>query len=398
MNDHIATGFIREITPRNLLSFGPDQKPIELRPLNVLIGPNASGKSNLIEAINLMRNAPRDLQEVTRKGGGVQEWICKFSRENSASVELVLDQATALLRHALVFSSRGQSFVVVDETIKDDKPPSPFDYLGLPVLQTHYGYANDRPVLRVEGGQLRALEMDEVNQGQSILAQRRDPDSYPKLAWLASSYSRIRVYREWPFGRNSIFRTPQPADNRNDVLEEDFSNLGLYLNRLKTRFPAVHQEILAGLRDLYDGFTDYNVLVEGGSVQVFFTELTASFPATRLSDGTLRYLCLLAILCNPEPPPVICIEEPELGLHPDLIPNLAQLMRKASLQSQLIVATHSDILVDALSDTPESVLVCSKTNGLTEMRRLSADALSEWLKKYKLGQLWTMGEIGGTRW
>src|SRR4030042_5600050 len=94
-------------------------------------------------------------------------------------------------------------------------------------------------------------------------------------------------------------------------------------------------------------------------------------PATRLSDGTLRYLCLLSILCHPNPPPLVCIEEPELGLHPDVLPNLALLMLSASERCQLIVTTHSDILVDALTEIPESVIVCEKQGGSTRMQRLN---------------------------
>jgi predicted ATPase len=112
----------------------------------------------------------------------------------------------------------------------------------------------------------------------------------------------------------------------------------------------------------------------------------------------LRYLCLLAILCDPEPPPLICLEEPELGLHPDILPKVADLLRAASERTQLIVTTHSDILVDAMTETPEAVVVCSKENGQTVMERLNPTDLCEWLKKYRLGQLWMKGEIGGTRW
>jgi predicted ATPase len=138
--------------------------------------------------------------------------------------------------------------------------------------------------------------------------------------------------------------------------------------------------------------------VEGGSVQVFFTEGDFSIPATRLSDGTLRYLCLLAILCDPTPPPLICIEEPELGLHPDILPKMADLLVAASERTQLIVTTHSDILVDALTERPETVVVCEKHDGQTEMRRLKKDELAKWLDKYRLGQLWIDGQLGGTRW
>src|SRR5205085_8350333 len=126
----------------------------------------------------------------------------------------------------------------------------------------------------------------------------------------------------------------------------------------------------------------------GGSVQIFFHEGDYSIPATRLSDGTLRYLCLLAILQDPEPPPLICIEEPELGLHPDILPKLADLLRDASERTQLIVTTHSDILVDALTETPEVIKVCEKHGGQTVIQGLDSENLSEWLQKYRLGELW----------
>ena len=152
------------------------------------------------------------------------------------------------------------------------------------------------------------------------------------------------------------------------------------------------------MKDLYDGIDDFNVSIEGNTVQVFFTEGDFTIPATRLSDGTLRYLCLLAILCDPEPPPLVCIEEPELGLHPDILPSLARLLREASERCQLIVTTHSEILVDCMTDTPEAVIVCEKHDGATTLTRLSAGKLKPWLEKYRLGDLWTRGDIGGNRW
>ena len=175
------------------------------------------------------------------------------------------------------------------------------------------------------------------------------------------------------------------------------ATLGLVLNRLR-RDPAVKARLLKALRNLYEGIDDYDVQIEGGTVQVFFQEGRFTVPATRLSDGTLRYLCLLAILCHPNPPPLVCIEEPELGLHPDILPTVADLLKEASERTQLIVTTHSDVLVDAMTDQPESVLVCEKGDDGTVLRRLRADDLKPWLEKYRLGELWIRGEIGGTRW
>jgi predicted ATPase len=242
----------------------------------------------------------------------------------------------------------------------------------------------------------RKLALETVNLEVSILAQRRDPELYPEITFLADTYEKWRIYREWGFGRNTVFREPQKADMRNDRLEEDFSNLGLFLSRLR-KAPKAKKAILDGLRDLYEGLTDFEPIVEGGTVQVFFSEGDFSIPATRLSDGTLRYLCLLAILCDPAPPPLICIQEPELGLHPDILPKLADQLVAASERTQLIVTTHSDILVDAMSERPEAVVVCEKHDGQTEMRRLRKEELAVWLDKYRLGQLWIDGQIGGKR-
>jgi predicted ATPase len=263
-------------------------------------------------------------------------------------------------------------------------------------LSSYYRYQAGYPVLNIAGTQ-RRLAHEAVEPDLSILAQRRDPETYPELTYLADVYQRIRVYREWSFGRSGIFREPQKADMRNDRLEEDFSNLGLFLNRLR-RSPKAKNAILTALRDLYDGLSDFDVSIEGGTVQVFFTEGDFTIPATRLSDGTLRYLCLLAILCDPEPPPLICIEEPELGLHPDILPKVADLLVSAAERAQLIITTHSDILVDAITERPDVVVVCEKHQGQTEMRRLDAAALAGWLDRYRLGQLWTKGQLGGTRW
>jgi len=390
--------FIQRIELNNLLSFGSNDNGLDLLPLNVLIGPNGSGKSNFIEAIALMRAAPRDYQDVVRRGGGVREWLWKGAPEANGHMAWVVANPVGSqpIRHDLAFQAVGQNFGLVQEIVQSSQNNDCQESSDI-----FYRYAQGQPIIRAQGrsGQIdRVLDPISLDLDRSILAQRRDPDNYPELAGLASNYERIRIYREWTFGRKAIFREPQKADLPNDVLAEDFANLGLFLNRLKTRHPAAARAILEGLSDLYDGLTEFNVLIEGGTVQVFFTEGEFVIPATRLSDGTLRYLCLLAILCDPNPPPLVCIEEPELGLHPDVLPKLADHLLAASRRTQLIVTTHSDVLVDAMSNQPESVVVCEKHDGATSMTRLAADDLQVWLEKYRLGELWIRGELGGTRW
>ncbi len=392
---------IRRMVPKNLLSFGPDNGGIELKPLNLFIGPNGSGKSNLVEAVNLMRAAPRDNSRnfrdvMTRKGGGVAEWIWKGGPDQQASMEWVVNNTSGRIpiRHSFSFYSHSQTLTLEDECVEETEPR----YASEDDVYFFYRYQQGRPIVnKLDGGEHR-LSRETIEPNLSVLAQLRDPENYPELVRLARSYERIRIYREWTFGRNSVFRDRQDVGGRNDVLEEDFSNLGLFLNRLMTRFPKAKRELLSALKDLYEGIHDLQVLIDSGSVQVFLTEGDFVIPATRLSDGTLRYLCLLAILLDPEPPPLICIEEPEIGLHPDILPKLADWLKYASKHTQLIVTTHSDILIDAMTETPECVVVCEKHDGKTEMNRLSSEELEEWLDKYRLGQLWIDGQIGGKRW
>jgi predicted ATPase len=379
----------------NILSFGPEMWRLPLGNLNLLVGPNGSGKSNLLDAISLLRSAPSDLRPVILRGGGVGEWVWKGAPNGNATLEATLanpNDQLGLIRHVLAFRAEQQTFRLEDERIENDRP-----YKGQTKPLSYYQYRRGSPVVLTRETKELKLRRKRVHSDLSILAQLRDAEIYPEITYLASAYERVRLYREWAFGRNSVFREPQKADLRNDRLEEDFSNLGLFLNRVRRQSKA-KVTLLNGLRDLYEGLTDFDISIQGGTVQVFFAEGDFTIPATRLSDGSVRYLCLLAILCDPEPPPLIGLEEPGLGLHPDLLPNVADLLVGAAQRTQLIVTTHSDILVDALSEHPEALVICQKREGRTALRRLSQEEVQPWLEKYRLGQLWTQGQLGGTRW
>ena len=395
--------FMHSIKLENILSFGPDAQELKLEPLNVLIGPNGSGKSNLIEAIGLLKAAPSDVLVPIREGGGGDNWIWRGeATATKARVEVVVEEPFVLsdkqaFRYSLAF---GPFFFGV---------PSLIEEIG-ELEQIEEGEHNSERYLDRRSGKVILVYRDEngkksqrellpvdMRPDQSILSQLKDPVQYRELTYLGMGLSRIHLYREWSFGRNTPPRLPQKADLPNHSLEEDGRNLGMVLNRLRGD-PKAKNKLLTALRSLYREVEDFDVRVEAGSVQVFLQEGNVTIPATRLSDGTLRYLCLLAILCNPSLPPLVCLEEPELGLHPDVLPGLADLLREASERCQLIVTTHSDTLVDALTDTPESIVVCEKENGQTRLKRLDKNELSHWLEKYRLGELWTSGELGGNRW
>ena len=387
---------IKSIAPRGLLSFGPDTPPLELRPLNVLIGPNASGKSNLIDVLRLVKSLPSDMQAPIRSGGGIEGWSWRgpapYTKPSAyPSLELITSPPSPSepFHHCLKFGMLLlPDFLLLSEVITEgDGIFYQSDLLKNRIhMRSGNGELVDTPYHR------------QHRQDQSALAQFRSISDYPHFTWLSFLYEGIHIYGTWESGRGTSLRRSQPADARGDVLEEDCSNLGLFLNQTLGTEPAYKRQVVEGMSELYPRFTSYEVVVNSGSVQIFITEEDTSIPATRLSDGALRYLCLLAILYNPKPPRVVCIEEPELGLHPDIVGGLAKHLRAASERMQLIVTTHSDVLIDALSDTPESIVVFENDDGATRMNRLDADELSGWLEDYRLGQLWTSGQIGGTRW
>ena len=388
---------IGTIRLENILSFGPATPAFRLEPLNVLIGPNASGKSNLIEAFSILAFLSTDIQIPFREGGSGREWLWKGSKESPiATLEVSVEvPASNLLHYRLSF--RDSVFTqpqlqIRDEVVSDANSSSPSED-----PHSYYEYRNGKPVIKSKWGPaFEPFDTNFISETQSILSKWRDSNMVTELQSLAITLDRIFFYRDLPLGRNSPVRKPQQADQPHHVLEEDASNLAIILSYLQNQ-PQGREWIQDQMNELYPSIKHIHCQVLGGSVQIFFEEegLSSNVPATRVSDGSLRYLCLLAALYHPSPPTLICIEEPEMGLHPDVIPQLAKLLVAASQRSQIVVTTHSDILVDALTDTPEAVVICEKVDGATQLRRLNAGDLKVWLEKYRLGELWTRGDLGG---
>ncbi|MEC4816620.1 MAG: AAA family ATPase [Scytonema sp. PMC 1069.18] len=393
--------FLRSLRLENFLSYGSAGEEIELQPLNVLIGSNASGKSNLIEAVALLKATPTDLPVPIRQGGGINDFLWKG--EKSTGIAKI--QATVVnssqnfrnLRYQVSFTVAGQRIEIVDEAVENEHPLS-----GEDDVYFYYRYQRGRPVINIKaiesnGNSIkRSLRREDLIPDQSVLSQRKDPDLYPEISYLSTEFSKISLYRQWDIGRDSEARKPQKTDLPEHPLLEDGSNLGIFLNNLQ--YQLGQRQIIETIKKFYDAAEELSIKIYGGTVQIFIREqgLIQPIPATRLSDGTLRYLFLMALLLDPTPPPLICIEEPEIGLHPDILPTVAEMLLEASQKTQLIVTTHSDALVSALP--PESILICERNDTGSHLRRLEPEKLKNWLENYTLGDLWRMGELGGTKW
>lgn len=403
----MSNQFIRKLHLKSFLSFGPESAPVDLTPLNVLIGPNAVGKSNFIEAVELLHATPTDFSEPIRIGGSAGEWLWKgVTPPKPASIEGHLwSTATAPeLRYRITFAETRNRLEIVDEVLEETTPRRP----GENDVFFYYRYQKGHPVLNVRETVAdqktkreyvqRQLKRESLNPEQSVLSQRKDPEAYPELTRLAEQFKLIRVFREWSFGRTAALRRAQPADLPSDSLLPTIVNLGLVLNELEHRDCWTRLEEL--MRSFLPRFKRLTTKIQGNTVQIYLHEdgLKTPVPATRLSDGTLRFLALLAILLDAESAPLICIEEPELGLHPDALALIAELLLEASKQTQVIVTTHSDVLVSALTDAADSVLVTEYGLSGTEFRRLESAKLKHWLDKYRLGEIWRIGKLGGNLW
>ena len=373
---------IERLELTDILSFGPESPPIELGPLNVVIGPNASGKSNLIRALRLLAQVPADEYLATPDGSNPDDWIRRgVHPQMGGRIKASIQNGDRPLTYELGIRSVKGDFEVLAEHV----------FAGASkVLARSELMSTGAPSTLIYAEQNIPLH---VEARRSALSLGR-PE--PELIQVADALASVAVHQDWSFGSQAPLRVPQSADLPNDLLRGDAANLGLVLNRLN-QDAASKERLIHGLRQLYDGIADLRVNIAEGEVMLDVKEGDVRIPASHLSDGTLRYLCLLAILSDPEPPPLICLEEPELGLHPDILPTVGELLVDASTRCQLIVTTHSDILVDKLTDTPESVVVCEKHQGQTHMQRLDKAEISGWLEHYSnsLGELWSRGHLGG---
>ncbi len=444
------TQFIYYIRLKIFLSYGNQEVSLELRPLNVIVGANGSGKSNFLEAIRLLRLAPspQGLLTAVKRIGGIEEVLWKGDSENKiAEIEIVtvsphqsrLNNGIGLLYRIYLENEEG-NLKLSEEAVEEVSLSDPFPKRSFNNHQNSYknghnhkngnhkgynngnnngngngnGHNNDNefyyrlqkgiPTLNYRGTTLNGTDEQRLRRlttlkvTQTALSELKDPQTYPEISFLGNKLSQFAIYRGWKFTPGFPPRMPSLIEQRSDFLSENGRNLPLVLRELSFH-PATKAKIIKQMQRFFEGFEDYEVLIEGNAAKLFVKEksLESLIPANRLSDGMLRYICLLTILCHPNPPSVICLEEPEVGLHPEIMSTLAELLLEASQKTQLIVTTHSESLISALSVAPESVVVCERREDGTNLRRLDMEKVSDLMNKYTLGKLWRLGTIGGTR-
>lgn len=385
---------------------------LDMNGLTVLIGPNGGGKSNLLDVFTLMGEAAGgQLSDGVIRRGGVQSLLSRSGADKiflgfSFAPEGDFSEERTLVRYKLQLRPLGTSavpFVWFEQVSKDPAPQH-----SSPLFLMHRDH--DRPgttfLSRVTGRKEELDLQQQLKEGQNkeieseselAIFQVRDQSAYPTPYKLLRQFESWTYYRPVRVGPDAAIRSPQLLRSGIRLLP-DGSNLASVFHIIQNEHPAIWEDICEILKNAYDDFRYLSFTTEGdGKILLRWWEYPFEreygYSAGLLSDGTLRLLSLLAILRTPDPPPLICIDEPEIGLHPDWIKLIAELLESAATRTQVIVSTHSPQLVSHVK--PEHVVVVEKENGRTTLSRLEEDELAGWLDKFRLGDLWLAGHIGG---
>jgi predicted ATPase len=342
---------------------------LKLASLNVLIGPNGAGKSNLISTFELMNEiVDRNLQLYVGKAGGANAML-HFGRKN-----------TDHIRIQLTFGSNGYECVLAP-TVKDSLI---FEREGCWFHDMRYPEPYDIPLGR---GHKESQLQEEVEQ-------------YSGNGIAKHVLRSIRSWRVYHFHDTSASSKMKASGDINDNadLRDDASNLAAFLYMLRERYPERYKKIVATVRLVAPFFGDFDLRpsrLNPDKIRLEWHEKGSDmyFNAHTLSDGTLRFICMVTLLLMPEPPATILIDEPELGLHPYAITLLAALLRSAATRTQVIVSTQSVTLVNQFD--PEDIIVVDRAEGRSLFQRQDRENLERWLHEYGMGDMWEKNLLGG---
>ena len=333
---------------------------LKLKPINVLTGPNASGKSNLYNSVFLLAKAASGgLAQVIAEEGGMPSVLWAGARKSRSIGSTLLEPArmrlgikTDTFNYDLVCglpklqgpipTTQFHSAFHLDPEVKEEQVWMEASN-GLKVT---FFKRDLRGVWILDSSERLTDYSGQLMPTESVLSQLREPHLYPELSALRSEMSRWRFYHHFRTDVDSPLRHPQ-VGVRTPVLSHDGRDLAAALQTINE---------IGQSEDLHEAIRQ---AFPGSSLEIEHDEETGMFAvlmrmpglkrplrARELSDGTLRYLCLMAALLSPHPPALLALNEPETSLHPDLLEPLATQMVKASRNSQLWAVTHSARLAE----------------------------------------------------
>jgi predicted ATPase len=358
---------LKNLTVRNFKSIR--EQSLQLGQLNVFIGGNGSGKSNLVGVFRFLNSVAKGkLQSFTGIAGGADK-LLHFGRKRSPSLALelrFLQESDANGYQFSLLPTEEDRFIFEEETIwyhGTTRYPEPYD------ISLGSGHSEAK-----------------IQNAKSAIADyvRSDLESY-----------RIYHFHDTSAGAQ-VKQTSDLEDNSH--LRVDARNLAAFLYRLQETSEDHFRNIEDTVRQIapfFDGFHLEPSRLNPDKIRLEWKETNSDnyFNAHALSDGTLRFICLATLFLQPTLPPVILLDEPELGLHPAAIGVLAALLQSAATRTQVLAATQSVTLVNQL--TPEDVWIVEREEGASVFKHLDHSDMKDWLDDYSLGELWEKNILGG---
>jgi predicted ATPase len=349
---------------------------LELRRLNVFIGSNGAGKSNLVSFFNMLKEM---------MGGRLQQYIAVVGRAHSLlhygpkitpqlEARLEFERPTGLSAYEFTLGyAAGDTLYFVDEAIRSARTASTRGSEGI----------------GLGGGHLESQIVSEAGrkEGEAIVIWGLIDEFWRVFHFHdTSATARVRQYG-------------YIGDNR--WLMPDGGNLAAFLYRLQNQDQGVaYRRIVNTIRMIAPFFDDFALQPTGPNGREIILnwrdkELDQIFGPHQLSDGTLRAMCLVALLLQPqlELPQLIIVDEPELGLHPYALSVIASLFKKVSHNAQVLISTQSSTFLDNFD--PVDVIVVDREGKESVFRRPDPVALEAWLEEYSLGEVWEKNVIGG---
>jgi predicted ATPase len=376
--------------------------------LNILVGPNGSGKSNLIRCLELISIVAKGQLEkhLSDQGGMVPLLWDHKARSFGWKLRIdPVDQPRDRVKDALTFEFevaqvRGTSAYEIAK-----------DSLGNWYEHEHGG--KHGPYWIFQRDRKGAFRFDQ-REGKLVPLEEEsseNPNGYRENESLISllvpmrnpvpAYAR-RVLESWSVHhdvhaeRDATMRMPATTQFTKR-LAADGSNLATVLHTLyegDRQFKGLIDDgMRAGFGDEYVRLAFPPAAAQQIQLAVQWKSSSQPHAGSDLSDGTLRFLFLLTVLAHPEPGSLIAIDEPEVGLHPSMLPIIAEYAEDASQRTQVVLTSHSPEFLDAFTDRSPHVALCHWEEGQTSLYELDPATLARWLKEYRLGRMFTRGEL-----
>lgn len=357
---------LEKLTIRNYKSIRDET--LELGRLNIFIGGNGVGKSNLISVFRFLREiVTQNLASYTARKGGAES-LLYFGKKTSASMELKLEFAEGDKSNAyrIVLSPTD------DDTLTIDSETAYFHERG------KYQKPFDLPV------------------SSSVKESRLRNETHICATQALEDLESYRVYHFHDTSDTAVVKGTSDVED-NSFLRSQAENLAAFLYWMREKHSVNYANVVDTVRQIAPFFDDFNLApsrLNEGKIRLEWRERgsDAYFNAHALSDGTLRFICLSTLLLQPSLPRVVLLDEPELGLHPAAVTLLAALLSAASTRTQVLVATQSVTLVNQFQ--PSDVWTVDRESRSSTFRHLSDADMSHWLDDYALGELWEKNLLG----